>query len=62
MKDSPGKSKSTLESPLNENRVITGEKLIERDRLVKKEARKKRAPLEGAIELEQRIRRMIAKE
>ena len=41
MKDSPGKSKPAVELPLNDNRVITGEKLIECDRLVKKEAEAK---------------------
>ena len=35
MSDSPGKSKPTLESLLNDQQLITGKKLIERDRLAK---------------------------
>ena len=58
MNDSPGKSKSTLESLLNDQKVITGKKLIERDRLAKQEADRQKAVLEEAIEFEQRNRRV----
>jgi len=56
--DSPGKSKPTLESLLNDQQVITGKKLIERDRLAKQEADRQKAVLEEAIEFEQRNRRV----
>ena len=58
MNDSPGKSKPTLESLLNDQQVITGKKLIERDRLAKQEADRQKAILEEAIEFEQRNRRV----
>ncbi len=58
MNDSPGKSKPTLESLLNDQQVITGKKLIERDRLAKQEADRQKAVLEEAIEFEQRNRRV----
>ena len=58
MNDSPGKSKPTLESLLNDHQVITGKKLIERDRLAKQEADRQKAVLEEAIEFEQRNRRV----
>ena len=57
MKDSPGKSKPTLESLLNDQQVITGKKLIERNRLAKEEADRQKAILEEAIGFEQRNRR-----
>ena len=57
MKDSPGKSKPTLESLLNDQQLITGKKLIERDRLAKQEADRQKALLEEAIEFEKRNRR-----
>ncbi|MBT8526104.1 hypothetical protein G6666_00105 [Polynucleobacter paneuropaeus] len=58
MNDSLGKSKPTLESLLNDQQVITGKKLIERDRLAKQEADRQKAILEEAIEFEQRNRRV----
>ena len=57
MKDSPGKSKPTLESLLNDQQVITGEKLIERNKLAKEEADRQKAILEEAIEFERRNRK-----
>ena len=57
MKDSPGKSKPTLESLLNDQQLITGKKLIERNRLAKQEADRQKALLEEAIEFEKRNRR-----
>lgn len=56
MRDSKKKVKSTLESLLSENQVITGGKLIERI----KEAEKQKALLQEAIEFEQRNRRAKA--
>lgn len=56
--DSLGKSKPTLESLLKDQQLITGKKLIERDRLAKEAADKQRALLEEAIEFEQRNRRI----
>jgi len=56
--DSPGKSKPTLESLLNDQQLITGKKLIERDRLAKQEADRQKALLEEAIAFEQRNRRV----
>ena len=58
MNDSLRKSKPTLESLLNDQQVITGKKLIERDRLAKQEADRQKAILEEAIEFEQRNRRV----
>ena len=58
MNDSLGKGKPTLESLLNDQQVITGKKLIERDRLAKQEADRQKAILEEAIEFEQRNRRV----
>jgi len=58
VKDSPGKSKPTLDSLLNDQQVMTGKKLIERDRLAKQEADKQRALLQEAIEFEQGNRRV----
>lgn len=58
MSDSPGKSKPTLESLLNDQQLITGKKLIERDRLAKQEADRQKALLEEAIAFEQRNRRV----
>jgi hypothetical protein len=57
VKDSPGKSKPTLESLLNDQQVITGEKLIERNKLAKEEADRQKAILEEAIEFERRNRK-----
>ena len=57
MKDSPGKSKPTLESLLNDQQVITGKKLIKRNRLAKEEADRQKAILEEAIEFERRNRK-----
>lgn len=57
MQDSLGKSKPTLESLLNDQQVITGRKLIERNRLAKETADRQKAILEEAIEFEQRNRR-----
>ncbi len=53
MKDSQKKSKPTLESLLSENQVITGRKLIERQR----EVDKQKVLLQEAIEFELRNRR-----
>ena len=53
MKDSPKKTKPTLESLLAEQQVITGKDLIERH----KEAEKQKALLKEDIEFEQRNRR-----
>ena len=58
MKDSPGKSKPTLESLLKDQQLITGKKLIERDRLAKEAADKQKALLDEAIQFEQRNRRV----
>ena len=58
MNDSLGKSKPTLESLLKDQQVITGEKLIERDRLAKQEAERQNAILKEAIDFEQRNRRI----
>lgn len=58
MQDSPGKSKPTLESLLNDQQIIKGEKLIERAKLAKQEAEKQKAILEEAIDFEQRNRRV----
>jgi len=57
VQDSLGKSKPTLESLLNDQQVITGRKLIERNRLAKETADRQKAILEEAIEFEQRNRR-----
>ena len=57
MSDSPGKSKPTLESLLNDQQLITGKKLIERNRLAKEEADRQKVILEEAIEFEKRNRR-----
>jgi hypothetical protein len=57
--DSLGKSKPTLESLLNDQQLITGKKLIERDRLAKQEADRQKALLEEAIAFEQRNRRRV---
>ena len=57
MNDSPGKSKPTLESLLNDQQVIAGKKLIERNKLVKEEADRQKAILEEAIEFERRNRK-----
>lgn len=59
MSDSPGKSKPTLESLLNDQQLITGKKLIERDRLAKQEADRQKTLLEEAISFEQRNRRRV---
>lgn len=59
MSDSLGKSKPTLESLLNDQQLITGKKLIERDRLAKQEADRQKALLEEAIAFEQRNRRRV---
>jgi len=53
VKESQKKPKSTLESLLSENKVITGLKLIERH----KEAGKQKVLLQKAIEFEQTNRR-----
>ncbi len=53
MKDSQKKAKPTLESLLSENQVITGRRLIERQ----KEVDKQNVLLQEAIEFEQRNRR-----
>jgi hypothetical protein len=58
VKDFPGKSKPTLESLLVDQQVITGKKLIERNRLEKHEAEKQRALLQEAMEFEERNRRI----
>lgn len=55
--DSLEKGKPTLESLLNDQQVITGKKLIERDRLAKQEAERQNAILKEAIEFEHRNRR-----
>ena len=54
MKDSPGKSKPTLESLLNDRQVITGKHLIKQQKEVALEAARQKAVLEEAIEFEQR--------
>jgi hypothetical protein len=58
VKDFPEKSKPTLESLLKGQQVITGKKLIERNRLAKEEADRQKAILQEAIEFEQRNRRV----
>lgn len=57
MKDSLGKSKPTLDSLLKDQQVITGKKLIERNRLAKEDADRQKAILEEAIEFERRNRK-----
>ena len=57
MKDSPGKSKPTLESLLNDNQVITGRHLIKRQKDAALEAARQKAILDEVIEFEQRNRR-----
>lgn len=57
MKDSPGKSKPTLESLLKDQQVITGKRLIERNRVIQQELDRQKAILEEAIEFERRNRR-----
>ena len=57
MNDSLGKTKPTLKSLLNDQQVITGKRLIERDRLAKQEADRQKAILKEAIEFEQRNRK-----
>jgi len=42
---------------LNDQQVITGKRLIERDRLAKQEADRQKAILKEAIEFEQRNRK-----
>jgi len=57
VKDSPGKSKPTLESLLKDQQVITGKRLIERNRVIQQELDRQKAILEEAIEFERRNRR-----
>lgn len=59
-KNSPGKSKPTLESLLNDRQVITGKRLIKQQKEVALEAARQKAVLEEAIEFEQRNRRSRA--
>ena len=56
-KDSPGKSKPTLESLLKDRQVITGKRLIERNRAIQEELDKQKAIFEEAIEFERRNRK-----
>lgn len=60
MKDSPGKSKPTLDSLLNDRQVITGKHLIKQQKETILEAERQKAVLEEAIEFEQRNRRSRA--
>jgi uncharacterized membrane protein YgaE (UPF0421/DUF939 family) len=53
VKDSPGKSKPTLESLLADQQIVTGKKLIERS----KEVERQKALLQEAMEFEERNRR-----
>lgn len=57
MKDSPGKSKPTLESLLKDQQVITGKRLIERNKAIAQELDRQKAILEEAIEYERRNRK-----
>ena len=57
MKDSPGKSKPTLELLLNDRQVIAGKHLIKQQKEVALETARQKAVLEEAIEFEQRNRR-----
>ena len=57
VKDSPGKSKPTLESLLKDRQVITGKRLIERNRAIQEELDKQKAIFEEAIEFERRNRK-----
>ena len=57
MKDSPGKSKPTLESLIMDHQVVTGKKLVERQRVAEQEAKRQKAILDEAIEFERRNRR-----
>lgn len=57
MKDFPGKSKPTLESLLGDQQVITGKRLIERNRIIREELDRQKAILEEAIEFERRNRK-----
>ena len=59
-KDSPGKSKPTLESLLNDNQVITGKHLIKQQKEAALEAARQKAILEEAMAFEQRNRRSRA--
>lgn len=58
MKDSPGKSKPTLESLLNDRQVVTGRHLIKQQKQAADEAARQKAILEEAIEFEKRNRRV----
>lgn len=51
-KDSPGKSKPTLESLLNDRQVITGKHLIKQQKEAALEAARQKAILEEAIAFE----------
>lgn len=53
MKELPKKPKPTLDSMLQDNRVITGKKLIEQ----REEAERQKSILQEAIEFEERNRR-----
>lgn len=57
MKDSPGRSKPTLASLLKDQQLITGKRLIERNRAIQQELDRQKAILEEAIEFERRNRR-----
>ena len=59
-KDSPGRSKPTLESLLNDQQVITGKHLIKQQKEAALEVARQKAVLEEAIEFEQRNRRSRA--
>jgi len=57
VKDSPGKNKPTLESLLKDHLLITGKKLVEREKTAKLEAERQQAILDEAIEFERRNRK-----
>lgn len=49
--------KPTLDSLLNDQQVITGKRLIERNRVIQQELDRQKAILEEAIEFERRNRK-----
>jgi len=58
VKDSPGKSKPTLESLLKDQKVIKGEDLIKKLKSESLEVARQKAALDEAIEFEHRNRRV----
>jgi hypothetical protein len=57
MKESQKKVKPALQPLLNDQQVITGKKLVERQKAVEDEARRQKAIMDEAIEFEGRNKR-----